>query len=198
MIVASVLSAPSIAQATVSVPVAAVSLVIPTIDLQYTFPIASWLLDVRGLHTFHKETVAFSDAHRSLVEKNLTDTVSFADTRFYGFSSNKTETVLFGDSFDRVCDFHRDFTEIVSVVDALVVSLEKPLNDGVQISDRFALSTNRGLSEIVGFSDSGLVKSLVSMHSETVGFSDSFFLNGNTYSEYTYFAEDYVGAFRQI
>ena len=145
MIKTTVLSAPALTQVSIAAPVAAVSLVAPVINLQYSFPNVSWLLDVRGLHARYEDQVGISDAHSALVEKAEFDQVGFSDAQLYALALGKMDSVSFPDQFDRVCDFYRDFSD-----------------------------------------------------SDTVGFSDSFFLRGSDYCDLSYFEADYVGAFRQV
>lgn len=230
-----------------SAPVAAV------INLQYPFPIVSWLLDVRGLHALYEDQVSISDTHSALVEKAEFDQVGFSDAQLYALALGKMDSVSFPDQFDRVCDFYRDFSEIVGISDTRniildkhladgikvvdlfsaqiskpvsdgvgfgesrfeklttkvipetvgisdtqAISLVKPLADGITLSDQAIQTTSKGISDGVVFGDSQFTKSLSPKYQETVQFSDSFFLNGNSYCDFTYFAEDYVGAVRQI
>ena len=198
MINVAVLTSPAIARVSITSPVAAASLVMPTISLQYQFPTVSWFLDVRGLHARYTDQVGISDSYSALVEKAEFDQVSFSDAHLYDLALGKVDVVSFPDQFDRTCDFYRDFSEIVGFSDAQTIFLGKPLIDGIGISDRFSAQTSKAVSDGVGFSESQFTKSMTKVHTETVGFSDSFFLNGNSYSDVSYFAEDYVGAIRQV
>ena len=198
MIKTTVLLAPALTQVASSAPVAAVFALVPTATLDYPFPLVDWLLDVRGLHACYVEQVVISDAYSASVEKAESDLVSISDAHLYDLALGKVDVVSFPDQFDRTCDFYRDFSEIVGFSDAQTISLGKPLIDGIGISDRFSAQTSKAVSDGVGFSESQFTKSMTKVHTETVGFSDSFFLNGNSYSDVSYFAEDYVGAFRQV
>ena len=102
MIQAAVLSVPAISQVTLSFPVAAISLTVPVIDLQYTIPTAAWLLDVRGLHAQYTDGVRLSDAQTFLFEKAQSDQVSFADNPLYALALGKVDAISFLDQFDRV------------------------------------------------------------------------------------------------
>lgn len=198
MIQAAVLSVPAISQVTLSFPVVAVSLTVPVIELQYPFPTAAWLLDVRGLHARYTDGVQLSDTYSSSFEKAESDQVSFADSSLYDLVLGKVDAVSFPDQFDRVCSFFRDFPETVGISDTQAISLDKPLADGITLSDQAIRTTSKGISDGVVFGDSQFTKSLSPKYQETVQFSDSFFLNGNSYCDFTYFAEEYVGAIRQI
>ena len=198
MIQAAVLSVPAISQVTLSFPVATVSLTVPVIEMQYTIPTATWLLDVRGLHAQYTDGVQLSDAHIYLFEKVQSDQVSFADNPLYDLVLGKSDAISFLDQFDRVCSFFRNFPETVGISDTQAISLVKPLADGITLSDQAIRTTSKGISDGVVFGNSQFTKSLSPKYQETVQFSDSFFLNGNSYCDFTYFAEDYVGAVRQI
>ena len=198
MIKTTVLSAPALTQVSIAAPVAAVSLVAPVINLQYPFPIVSWLLDVRGLHARYEDQVGISDAHSALVEKAEFDQVGFSDAQLYALALGKVDAISFLDQFDRVCSFFRNFPETVGISDTQSISLDKPLANGITLSDQAIRTTSKGISDGVVFGDSQFTKSLSPKYQETVQFSDSFFLNGNSYCDFTYFAEDYVGAVRQI
>ncbi len=198
MIQTTVLSAPAVSQVTLAFPVAAVSLTVPVIGLQYPFPTATWLLDVRGVHARYTDGVQLSDTYSSSFEKAESDQVSFADSSLYDLALGKVDAVSFPDQFDRVCSFFRNFPETVRISDTQAISLGKPLADGITLSDQAIRTTSKGISDGVVFGDSQFTKSLSPKYQETVQFSDSFFLNGNSYCDFTYFAEDYVGAIRQI
>ena len=198
MIKTTVLSAPALTQLSIAATVAAVSLVAPVINLQYPFPIVSWLLDVRGLHTRYEDQVGISDTHSALVEKAEFDQVGFSDAQLYDLALGKMDSVSFSDQFDRVCDFYRGFSEIVGISDTRAISLSKPFADGIQISDRFSANIGKPISDGVVFSESQFTKSISAKYSDIVGFSDSFFLRGNDYCDHSYFEADYVGVFRQV
>ena len=198
MIQAAVLSVPAISQVTLSFPVIAVSLTVPVIELQYTIPTAAWLLDVRGLHAQYTDGVQLSDAQTYLFEKVQSDQVSFADNPLYDLTLGKADTVAFLDQFDRVCSFFRDFPETVGISDTQAISLDKPLTDGIKISDQFSAQIGKVFSDGVSISDAQFTKSISPVYGDIVRISDSFYLNGNNYCEFSYFAEDYVGAVRQI
>lgn len=198
MIQAAVLSVPAISQVTLSFPVAAVSLTVPVIELQYTIPTATWLLDVRGLHAQYTDGIQLSDAQTFLVEKAQSDQVSFADNPLYDLALGKVDAISFLDQFDRVCSFFRDFQETVGISDTQAISLNKPLTDGIKISDQFSAQIGKVFSDGVSISDAQFTKSISPVYGDIVGISDSFYLNGNDYCEFSYFAEDYVGAVRQI
>ena len=198
MIQAAVLSVPAISQVTLSFPVAAVSLTVPVIKLQYTIPTATWLLDVRGLHAQYTDGVQLSDAQTYLFEKAQSDQVSFADNPLYDLALGKVDAISFPDQFDRVCFFFRDFQETVGILDTQTISLDKPLTDGIKISDQFSAQIGKVFSDGVSISDVQFTKSISPVYGDIVRISDSFYLNGNNYCEFSYFAEDYVGAVRQI
>ena len=171
---------------------------VPTATLDYLFPLVDWLLDVRGLHARYDEQVALSDVYSASIEKVESDQVSFFDAQLYDLALGKVDQVTFLDQFDRVCAFYRDFSEIVGIYDTRDITLDKHLGDGITLSDQAIRTTSKGISDGVVFGDSQFTKSLSPKYQETVQFSDRFFLNGNSYCDFTYFAEDYVGAVRQI
>lgn len=198
MIQAAVLSVPAISQVTLSFPVAAVSLTVPVIELQYTIPTATWLLDVRGLHAQYTDGVQLSDVQTYLFEKGQSDQVSFADNPLYDLAMGKVDAISFLDQFDRVCSFFRNFPETVGISDTQAISLDKPLADGIKVSDKFSAQTGKVFSDGVSISDAQFTKSISPVYGDIVGISDNFYLKGNDYCEFSYFADDYVGVVRQI
>ena len=177
---------------------AAVSLTVPVIELQYTIPTAAWLLDVRGLHARYTDGVQLSDTYSSSFEKAESDQVSFADSSLYALALGKVDAVSFPDQFDRVCSFFRNFPETVRISDTQTISLDKPLTDEIKISDQFSAQIEKVFYDEVSISDAQFTKSISPVYGDIVRISDSFYLNGNNYCEFSYFAEDYVGAVRQI
>lgn len=179
-------------------PVPGVSVVVPIAGITYTFPIMDVLLDVRGLHARYTDAVQLSDSYVFLVEKGVNDATWFSDDHFYSASLGKLEIIQFQDTFDRTCAFYRDFTEDVGFSDTQGISLGKPLSEGFQLSDLVASQTSKPVIDGVGFADSQFTKTVSPKHGDIVKFSDSFFLNGNSYCEASYFAEDYAGVIRQV
>lgn len=197
MIQTTVLTLPAISAVAIQFPVASVSLVYPSVGIEYPFPVTDWLLDIRGLHARYWEQFSITDTQSLSVDKTLVDGISLDDFRYYDFASTKTEIVSFADSFDRICDFFRDFEEVIGISDTQHLSIDKSINDGFQLSDQRVIDLAKPLSDGIGFSDSFNKTTTKAVH-ETVGFSDSFYLNGNSYSDVSYFAEDYVGEIRRV
>lgn len=173
-----------------------VSWTTPVPRVVYTIILMDATLDVRGLHSNHREKVSFADLKTVSFDKPVSDGLAISDDWFLEYSAIKADAFGITDQFSRVCVFVRLFSEEVGISDQAILGVEKPLYDGIVISDHITKGQEKNISDGVSFGDSQLTKSMSVLYRETVGFSDSFFLNGNDYCDGTYFAQEYVGVAR--
>jgi len=153
--------------------------------------------------------------------KQLSDTVSFTDDvdgtasilddQEMQFTKIKTDVAAAIDVFERQVDFDRAFADASGVVDNDLLAIGKPLSDapntsdstnmvtGKQIydipvaSETLAKSFNRPRSDSALLGDATVValgKVVLDLTSST----DTGSLRSQGYSDFTYFAEDFVGA----
>lgn len=141
------------------------------------------------------DRVSVSDIKALLLEKTVSDVVHVSEH----FSAKVIKKLTDGAVFDDIQlakSISAHYVEVVGVSDAHSVLLDKSLVDGISVGDTFSSNTSKRVSDGVVFSDVQFTKSTAQSIIETIGFSDKFFLNGNTYCDASYFAEDYIGVAR--
>jgi hypothetical protein len=121
----------------------------------------------------------------------LTDNFSKTVT----FSRTFTETPAVND--DQLFDVTKPLTESPSTSDSFskVVAFSRSFSDGSSASDIDTLNTGKNLSDNGGIIDSQVVQ-FTKASSDSGVAADSGSLRSQGYCDFTYFAEDYVGASR--
>jgi hypothetical protein len=165
---------------------------------------------------------AASDAINSKVStKQLSDTVSFTDDvdgtasilddQEMQFTKIKTDVAAAIDVFERQVDFDRAFADASGVVDNDLLAIGKSLSDTPNTSDSTNMVTGKQIYDIPVASET-LAKSLARLRSDSAllgdatvvspgkvlldlaSSTDTGSLRSQGYSDFTYFAEDFVGA----
>jgi hypothetical protein len=168
------------------------------------------------------EAPAASDAINSKVStKQLSDTVSFTDDvdgsasilddQEMQFQKIRTDVAAAIDVFERQVNFDRAFADTSGVVDNDLLAIGKPLSDAPNTSDSTNMVTGKQIYDIPVASET-LAKSLVRQLTDSALFGDATIvapgkvllnltsstdtgsLRSQGYSDFTYFAEDFVGA----
>ena len=168
------------------------------------------------------EAPVASDAINSKVStKQLSDTVSFTDDvdgtasilddQEMQFTKIKTDVATAIDVFERQVDFDRAFADTSGVVDNDLLAIGKPLSDTSNTSDSTNMVTGKQIYDIPVASET-LAKSLARLRSDSAllgdatvvspgkvvldlaSSTDTGSLRSQGYSDFTYFAEDFVGA----
>jgi hypothetical protein len=152
---------------------------------------------------------------QSFATDDLDGQASTEDDQEIDFIKTRTEIASLSDLFTRVMTFARSFTESPSITDDPAITLDKPIADASAATDTFSkvLTFNRSFSDSGAMADSeikdasknlsengGIIDSQVVQFtkdsSDSGVASDSGSLRSQGYCDFTYFAEDYVGASR--
>ena len=152
---------------------------------------------------------------QTFVTDDLDGEASAEDDQEIDFVKTRTEIVSIGDVFDRDVAFIRNFSETPAANDSPAKAVTRPVSDSGTASDTFAKtvvyirdfteSPSTSDSDTITFdavkSDDGAltdsdVKSMSKSLTESPSAASSGTLRSQGYCDFTYFAEDYVGASR--
>ena len=152
---------------------------------------------------------------QTFVTDDLDGEATTEDDQEIDFVKTRSEIVSIGDVFDRDVAFIRNFSETPAANDSPAVGVTKPTSDSGTVSDTFAKtvvyirdfteSSSASDSDTITFSavksDDGAlidsdVKSMSKSLTEAPSAASSGTLRSQGYCDFTYFAEDYVGASR--
>jgi len=144
---------------------------------------------------------------------DLDGEASAEDDQEISFVKTRTEIASLTDLFSRIVSFARSFTESPSATDDLSLTVSKSISeapavtdelnkviaftksDAGTVSDSEALNTSKNLSDNGGIIDAQVVQ-FTKASSDSGVAADSGSLRSQGYCDFTYFAEDYVGASR--
>jgi len=152
---------------------------------------------------------------QTFVTDDLDGEATTEDDQEIDFVKTRSEIVSIGDVFDRDVAYSRAFAEAPAANDSPAVGVTKPTSDSGTVSDTFAKtvvyirdfteSPSTSDSDTITFgavkSDDGAltdsdVKSMSKSLTEAPSAASSGTLRSQGYCDFTYFAEDYVGASR--
>jgi hypothetical protein len=198
------------------------SAVIPAAEVAYILLNADAFLDTTGRFRYVPEIVVVSDAVALAVSKQFADAVSVATTvDVLTLETVKAlqDSVSFTEVFVATLVFIRTFADSVSFTEATTFAVDKPLADavtfsetttrafikslvdGVAMNDSFDLGDGavfaftKGVSNVVSVQDAKILTPQKGV-SDMIGASDAGSLISQGYCDFSYFAEDYVGASR--
>ena len=200
------------------IPSAAVTYTIPAAEIAYINLFLDVVIDNTGLYKYIAESVVLADGRVMSFSKKPFDVVSFSDSQTRSASLVKSDSVSLSDVLDSLLIFVRLFNETISLSDAARRSTSKATSDSVATSDtkRFTLTkyladsfSLNDLSDVNGttISFADFTNNVISasdarfltnskLRQDSVALSDSGYLFSQGYCDLTYFAEDYVGAYR--
>ena len=152
---------------------------------------------------------------QTFVTDDLDGEATTEDDQEIDFVKTRSEIVSIGDVFDRDVAYSRAFTEAPAANDSPAMDITKPTSDSGTASDTFAKtvvyirdfteSPSTSDADTITFgavkSDDGAftdsdVKSMSKSLTESPSAASSGSLRSQGYCDFTYFAEDYVGASR--
>lgn len=166
--------------------------------------------DLNQLNT-HKHLKSFVG-----VTDDVDGAASILDDQEMHFVKNKTNVVGIGDALFITIIISRNFFDTLHIQERFQVYLTKQLNDGFTTNDQVFLSPNKHASDRITtfdeapiFDTAKLIKSVLGIgesHSLSAGkfkqdsavISDTGQLRSQGYSDFDYFAEDYVGSSRSF
>lgn len=158
-------------------------------------------------------SMSFSD--QAFVTDDLDGEATAEDDQEIQFVKVRSDGGVLTDSFAKTVTFARSFTETPAANDDPSFNVTKPLTEGPSASDSFSkvlafsrsftespsvadsdtLNTGKNLSDNGGIIDSQVVQ-FTKVSSDSGVAADSGSLRSQGYCDFTYFAEDYVGASR--
>lgn len=191
----------------------------PAADVAYILLTFDAALDTSGRYKYLPEIVVVSDAVQKLVQKATQDSVSMTDAVALSTTLGLTDSVSLTETFLATLVFIRDFADSVAVTDQTTFGLEKQLAETVSLAETLQYTFDKYLSDGVAIGDSfeatdGLlyafskyvsnvvfVQDSVALYpskvfSDMIPVQDAGSLRSQGYCDFSYFAEDYVGASR--
>jgi hypothetical protein len=196
--------------------------VTPVADVAYILLNSAALLDTTGRYRFVPQVVVVSDLVALTVSKQFADAASAATTQddlAWHVTKALQDSVSFTEVFVATLVFIRTFADsaavadtktlavdktlvdLVALGDAAVRNFTKSLADGVAMNDAFDLTDGatytftKGVNNVVSVLDTKIVSTNKGV-SDMIGASDAGSLVSQGYCDFSYFAEDYVGAIR--
>jgi hypothetical protein len=156
------------------------------------------LADSRSLtpHKFSFDAVTVPDSLLRGVTKNTADTVT--PVELVAVSYQKLADDTFSISDIQAYSFTKSVLDVATLLDAALASVDKFLSDGVSANDMFDITDGSTYVFAKSISDVTMLSETVSATFQKVvgdqaGLSDSGVAVIQSYSDITYFFEDYVG-----
>lgn len=191
----------------------------PVADVAYILLAVGASLDTSGRFKFLPDLVVVTDAVQKLVQKTVLDSVFVPDSVALATTLGISDSISFTEVFLATLIYVRNFTDTASVSDQTTVSFSKSLADSAALTDALQYTFSKFLSDGVAINDSfaatdGLlysfskyISNVVFVQDSTVLFpskvisdmiqvQDAGSLRSQGYCDFSYFAEDYVGASR--
>ena len=200
--------------------VASVAAVTPVMNVEYVHVFLEASLDERGMHRIHRDIVAVIDTQTLSITKSTVDSFVVSDIVSAEFAKTLDDFFSVTDALILRTEFFRVFEEGFTVADVSALGIHKPLLDGVVVSDvritevtkllkdGFSMNDSFGLSDsatsgyvksvnnIVIFEDEVAASCDKTIQADAFAISDGGIVSLNTYSDPSYFAEDYLGITR--
>ena len=147
------------------------------------------------------------------VTDDVDGAASILDDQEMQFVKNTTDTASFSDHFIIYKNYYRDFVDSAATDDAIAMAYLKQLSDNAFASDVIDFATGKALYDIANTGDNEYfnlskpvqnsatvselcVYALTKARSDLASTTDAGSLRSQGYSDFTYFAEDFVGASR--
>jgi len=200
------------------IPSAAVTYTIPAAEIAYINLFLDVSIDNSGLYRYTTESVVLTDGKVISFTKSPTESISLVDAFFRNTSLAKTDSVSLSDVLESLLLFVRLFNEPISLSDASTRSTNKVNSDSVATSDTKTFALTKYLADSFSLNDlsdvngatisfADFTNNVISasdarfltsskLSQDSVSLSDSGYLFSQRYCDLTYFAEDYVGAYR--
>lgn len=190
--------------------------VTPVTQIAYIDLVAGIFVDYNGFYKLLADTFSVVDAASLQITKPRADLVTTTENSVYALTKLQTDTLTLADVFSRIAGYNRTFVETVAEADDQSFSVAKVLaelfttshtevfdhqklltdgvamNDGMEANDGFGIALTRGISNVTMVADSRTL-SFTGSRVESVAVQDSGSLRSQSYCDFSYFAEDYVG-----
>lgn len=198
-------------------PTVGTTFVLPAADIAYVDLTLSVLVDTNGFYKLFGDTYGVADAARIRASKPFAHVVAASEDSVFLFGKVSADSVNTADVFSRVVDFNRLFEDTIVESETQVFSVGKPLadtfttphfevfdhqkllvdgvamNDGMEAVDGFGIALTRGVSNVTLVGDAKTL-SFTGSRVESISTQDAGSLRSQGYCDFSYFAEDYVGA----
>lgn len=196
---------------------ASIQRVVPATQIAYLDLTLSVLVDTNGFYKLFGDTYSVADAARISASKPFADAVATSEDSVFSFGKAAADTATPSDDFSRVVDFNRLFDDSVGESEVQVFSVDKVLgddfttphyevfdhqklvvdgvamNDGMEAVDGFGIALTRGVSNVTLVGDNSAL-SFGAFRVESISTQETGYLRSQGYCDFSYFAEDYVGA----
>jgi hypothetical protein len=142
----------------------------------------------------------------------MNDAFDATDGSQWAFTKGVSNVVLMSDT--RTTAFSKALTETLSLLESITLDVTKNLADSATISDAYAASVSLTKAETVSLADNAAISFVLAPRADSVSVSDTStrtpekglsesasaadagYLYSQGYCDLTYFASDYVGAYR--
>lgn len=192
---------------------------IPVANVAYILLAVGASLDTSGRYKYIPDIVVVSDAVQKLVQKTVRDSVFTSDFTTLATTLGISDSISFTEAFVAVLTYVRSFSDSVSLSDQTTVSFSKSLTDSQTLTDALRYTFSKYLADGVAINDSfaatdGLLYTFAKytsnvvfaqdaavlypskVISDMISVQDAGSLRSQGYCDFSYFAEDYVGASR--
>lgn len=213
----------SVVRARASISVAGLSAVssaiTPAADVAYVLLTLDAVADTSGRFKYLPELVVVSDELQKLVQKAAQDSVSLSDVVTLSTTLGVSDSISFSEAFLATLVYVRDFVDSVAAADQHTLAVDKMLADTVSLTEALQYAFVKFLADGVSMNDSfaatdGLlyafskytsnivfVQDTATLYpskvfSDMISAQDAGSLRSQGYCDFSYFAEDYVGASR--
>ncbi len=198
-------------------PVVATQSIVAAANVAYIDLTLSVLVDTNGFYKLFGDVFGAADALSIRSTKSAADSVSTSEGSVFSFGKARADSFEPTDVFSRVVDYNRLFEDTVDESETQVFSVGKPLsdtfatshfevfdhqkllvdgvamNDGMEAVDGFGIALTRGVSNVALVGDANAL-SFATSRVESISTQDAGSLRSQGYCDFSYFAEDYVGA----
>lgn len=148
-----------------------------------------------GVHEVFSKGFTLDFSEGFFVTDDIDGQASAADDQVMSFTKARTEQVVLSDSVVLSAGFNRSFEDLPGVHDLAALSVARGLADTMGVASIHSIGLARLAADAAQFSDSNS-KSFTKGPSEQAAVTDAGSLRSQGYCDFSYFAEDFVGASR--
>ena len=132
---------------------ATITFVKPYADLSYRKLEATNIRFIDFIELVKTDTVLLSDVIGFITAKNIEDTLTITEAQFFDTTKALSDTLGFSDSLSKTIIYNRTASDLFTLAEALVQTLNKELVDGINLPDVLTLLNNKEFADSISFTD---------------------------------------------
>jgi len=148
-----------------------------------------------GVHEVFSKGFTLDFSEGFFVTDDIDGQASAADDEIMTFTKVRNEQVVLSDSISYSAGFNRAFSDTPGIHDASTLSVARGISDTMGVASIHSIGLARLAADAASFSDSNS-KSFNKGPSEQAAVTDTGSLRSQSYCDFSYFAEDFVGTSR--